>query len=59
MANWYVTQHYSWTFEVTAETEEEAIETAADMELSGADVIENVDRVVAIRKSESDRKEEL
>ena len=55
MPNWYVTQHYSWTFEVTAETGAEAIELAADMELNGADLIENVDHVVAVRKAEPDK----
>lgn len=57
MPKWYVTQYFSWTFEVEAETEAEAVETAADMELSGADLIENLDHVLVVPKPEPDKEE--
>ena len=57
MPKWYVTQYFNWTFEVEAETEAEAEETAADMELSGADLIENLDHVLVVLKSERDKEE--
>ena len=39
MSTYQVTQLYSWTFEVEAESEDEAISKAQEMELSGGDLI--------------------
>jgi hypothetical protein len=36
---YYVTQHYSWTFIIEADSPEKAIEKAGDEELSGGDLI--------------------
>ena len=52
MPQYHVTQYYSWTFTVTADSEEEAIELAADMELSGEDLIGNLRHFEVVEKRE-------
>lgn len=48
---WYVTQTYSWTFVVEADSESEAIAIAADMELNGSDLLDNLDNVIAVAQT--------